>query len=79
MLKQRHKDYSLITGTLITFFILVLSSPVQSQENDELIEAVKQIEGTLGARIGIAVYDIETLHSVPDHIAATDLLRHLGE
>ncbi len=60
MLKKRHKHYSFIFGILIAFFILVLSSTVQSQKNDELIETVKQLEKKLGARIGIAVYDEQT-------------------
>jgi len=59
-LKKQQKFYPFIVGTLITFVILALSSPAQSQENDELIEAVKRIEEKLGARIGIAVYDEET-------------------
>jgi len=37
-----------------------LSLPAHSQDTDDLIQTVKQIETTLGTRIGVSVYDEET-------------------
>ena len=47
-----------IFSTLITVFCLTLSLPANAA--DSLVDAVKSAENELGARIGLAVHDLET-------------------
>ena len=47
-----------IFSTLITVFCLTLSLPANAE--DSLVDTVKSAENELGARIGLAVHDLET-------------------
>ena len=54
LLQRKTKIFS----TLITIFCLTLSLPANAE--DSLVDAVKSAENELGARIGLAVHDLET-------------------
>ena len=70
--------------------LMVLNKPRQAEtalqkalslepQNQEFFIALAQLFLKNGRPDKARSLAIETLHSVPDHIAATDLLRHLGE
>jgi beta-lactamase class A len=56
-MKHLHQKWLCVIRSMFTLFILAISFPVHAQPHDGLIDTVKQIEKSLGARIGVAVYD----------------------